>query len=509
MLILDTRTLLLVTSLISIGSAIALVAVWRAQTRQNGAGFWAIGMSFVAIASLFISARGTLSDIITLVLANTLYVLGFILIARGVRIFCGHKPLIRLDIFLPLASMVGFYYYNYIEQDLNARVVIISFAFVIVSTNVIYALLRDKTAPWRNAGFATGLVFVVFGLAHAIRGGNALFYANQQPFMDPSLASTLVFLSSIFVIGGTSITLILLTYAALESELRNISLAVNQSASSVVITNTAGNIEYVNPAFSEKTGYQENEVIGKNPRILRSKETEQEQYEELWQQLSEGKTWRGEFHNRKKNGDLFWEIASIAPVKQRNGTISHYVAVKEDITELKDAKARITYLANHDALTGLPTRRLATDRLTKALAIAKRDKSKTAMMFVDLDGFKAVNDSLGHEAGDTVLQETAKRLCDTVREVDTVARVGGDEFWIILTNFKTKRCVEKVANKVLFALNEPYFIDDVEIEISASVGITLYPDHATTPENLVKLADKAMYDVKNKGKNGYSFSTAD
>ena len=189
-----------------------------------------------------------------------------------------------------------------------------------------------------------------------------------------------------------------MTQASLESEFRIISLAVSHSASSVIITDTNGSIRYVNPAFTEKTGYLSSELIGKNPRILRSGETTREEYAVLWKTLSTGDTWRGVFHNRKKNGDLFWEMASISPVKQRNGTISHYVSVQEDITALKNAEERILHMANHDALTGLPTLRLAMDRLVSALAIAKRNKKKITILFIDLDGFKTLNDTLGHNS---------------------------------------------------------------------------------------------------------------
>lgn len=508
MLELDNRTLLVVTALVSIGSAVALVSLWRSQSRRNGAGFWASGMSCVAAASVLISGRGNIPDFISLVVANSLYVIGFLLILRGIRVFTSRPPLLFLDLGLPPITVSLFYYFNYVDQNLNIRIVVLSTAFVMICFAIVLTLVRDKNTPWRTAGFAVATIYGLFGVSHGARGVIALLSPFEHSFMYPSISSSLVFLGGIFILGGSTITLILLTHAALESELRIVSLAVNQSASSIIITDTSGSIGYVNPAFTEKTGYSSEELIGKNPRILRSGETNPKEYAALWNALSAGDTWRGEFHNRKKNGELFWEIASIAPVKQRNGKISHYVAVKEDITALKNAEERILHMANHDVLTGLPMRRLSMDRLVSALKIARRNKTKVAVLFVDIDGFKTVNDTLGHDAGDHVLKETAARLCSSVREVDTVARVGGDEFWILLTDVLDKDCITTVAEKVIKAVAAPYKLESVEVKIGASVGIALYPDHGVSPQELVKLADQAMYEIKRQGKNNYAFADA-
>jgi diguanylate cyclase (GGDEF)-like protein len=180
--------------------------------------------------------------------------------------------------------------------------------------------------------------------------------------------------------------------------------------------------------------------------------------------------------------------------------------MKEDITALKNAEERILHMANHDVLTGLPTRRLAMDRLQRSLANAKRNKTMVAVLFVNLDAFKRVNDSLGHDAGDHVLKETATRLCSCVREIDTVARVGGDEFWVVLTNMPNKKRIITIAEKLLNAAAAPYKFNSEEINIGASIGIALYPDHSPTPQGLVNLGDQAMNEIKRKGKNNYAFT---
>ncbi|PKG38066.1 GGDEF domain-containing protein [Psychromonas sp. Urea-02u-13] len=190
----------------------------------------------------------------------------------------------------------------------------------------------------------------------------------------------------------------------------------------------------------------------------------------------------------------------------QNGHISHYVAVKEDITALKKAEQRIIHMANHDVLTGLPTRRLAMDCLVSSLEKAKRKQTKMAILFIDLDGFKTVNDTLGHEAGDHVLIETATRLSTSLREGDTVARVGGDEFWIILTNISDRKCIITAAEKLLKTVATAYQYENNEINIGVSIGIALYPEHGKDPHALVNLADQAMYKIKHQGKNNYAFS---
>lgn len=506
MLELDSRTLLVVTSLISIGSAVALTALWRAQLKSNGVGFWAIGMSCVALASILISMRGVISDVLSLVLANSLYVLGFLLILRGIRKFTERARLLLFDIgILPIAAF-SFYYFNYIDPSLAIRIAVLSAAFVIICSAIIITLLPQKDEPWRNAAYAVMLVFALFALIHGARGFLALYKPIELTFMQSSAYSSIVFLSGIFIIGGIAITLILLTYSVLESQLRITSQAVEQSASSIMITDRAGIISYVNPAAIAKTGYLKEELIGQTPRILRSGEAPIEQMASLWQSISAGKPWKGEFHNRKKSGEFFWEIASIAPVKQRGGKISHFVAVKEDITGLKEAKARIQHLADHDMLTGLATRKLFMQNLVVEIAKAKENSTKVAVLFIDLDGFKSVNDSYGHNLGDQLLKHTAKRLSACLRDTDQVARIGGDEFLVLHTNFRDNKSIATATQRIGEAISTPFDIDGIQVNITASIGISVYPDHGDDMEEMVKRADQAMYKVKRQGKNNYVFA---
>ena len=279
--------------------------------------------------------------------------------------------------------------------------------------------------------------------------------------------------------------------------------AMEQCPASVTITDLEGRIEYVNPKFTEVTGYGADEVQGRNAGFLKSGHASNEIYRDLWQTVGAGKAWRGEFHNRRKNGELFWERATIAPIDGPDGKVAHYLAIKDDITAEKDYEQQLLLQANFDEITGLPNRILAIDRLGQAAARAERDKKLVGLLFVDLDNFKQVNDKLGHEAGDKMLVKAARRLNDAVRRGDTVARFGGDEFLVILPDLQMPRYAERVSAKILQAMAKPFEIEGEEFLISVSIGGTIFPDDGQDPQVLLRNADAAMYRAKEAGGDSY------
>ncbi|MCH8346206.1 MAG: PAS domain S-box protein, partial [Chloroflexi bacterium] len=416
-----------------------------------------------------------------------------------------------------------------------------------------------------------------------------------------------------------------------EDALRKLSCAVEQSPSLVIITDSNGTIQYVNPKFTQVTGYTAEEAIGKTPRILKSGETSHEEYKRLWETITSGGEWRGELHNKKKNGELYWASVTIVPVKDEEGTITHLLGVQEDITDRKraeealqeseekyrdlvenmsevlyalDKDGRITYvspvveqiggytpseligrsftefihpddlahlmesfqrtisgdlepsefriltksgeirwvrtssrpvfeedrlvglravmmditerkqaeetikhLAYHDALTDLANRTLFQDRLTVALAQARRKRRMAAVMFLDLDQFKVVNDTVGHALGDRLLQGVAERLTGLVRDGDTVARVGGDEFTLLLQEVERAEEVAEVAERVLDALRQPWELNGHEFRITASIGIAMFPNDGEDADSLLRNADTAMYRAKDQGRDNYKLYT--
>jgi diguanylate cyclase (GGDEF)-like protein/PAS domain S-box-containing protein len=292
-----------------------------------------------------------------------------------------------------------------------------------------------------------------------------------------------------------------------EEDLRKLSQAVEQSPASVMITDTEGRIEYVNPKFIELTGYGLDELLGQSPDLLRSGYTSDTQRHEQWEAIRSGREWRGELHSKKKNGELYWEYALVSPIKTPEGEISHFLSVSEDITIRKEYEERLLRRANYDDLTGLPNRFLLLDRLSGAVADARRAKRKMALMVIDLDRFKSVNDRLGHGAGDEVLRQAAERLKSCLRGGDSIARLGGDEFAALLPSLGREADVEIVASRMLEKLSDPFVVDTQEAFCTASIGATVYPIDGDDPQVLMRNADAAMYRVKETGRNGFQFFT--
>ncbi|MBA3057606.1 MAG: EAL domain-containing protein [Gammaproteobacteria bacterium] len=295
-----------------------------------------------------------------------------------------------------------------------------------------------------------------------------------------------------------------------QESLITLSAAVEQSPVSIIISDPQGLIEYVNPMFEQVSGYQRAEVIGQNPRIWSSHEKSVQEYRDMWATLLTGQTWHGEFHNRRKNGTLYWEQAAIAPIFDAQGQPIHYLAIKEDITKRKAAEAEIEHLAFYDLLTGLPNRRLLIDRLQQVLAAGTRSQRNGALLFIDIDNFKLLNETHGHQQGDVMLQQVAQRINHCVREGDTVARLGGDDFVVMLQDLSEQQSVaatqaEAVAQKILEALRQPYPFGHFTHHASASVGVALFNASRDSVDELLKRADLALYQAKDAGRNTLRF----
>ncbi len=292
-----------------------------------------------------------------------------------------------------------------------------------------------------------------------------------------------------------------------EEEMRLASLVFQNSSEGMTVTDADGTIISINPAFSQLTGYTPAEAIGKNPRILKSGRHDLGFYQAMWHELSTSGHWEGEIWNRRKNGGVYAERLTINTIYNEDGSAHRRVAQFSDITQKKASEQLIWQQANFDPLTGLPNRSMFHDRLDQEMKKARRNSSPLALLFLDLDEFKAVNDTLGHDMGDILLKEASQRLRDCVRESDTVARLGGDEFTVILTDLSEQYSVEHVAKVILLKLVEPFSLDGKLVHISVSIGITLYPEDATTLDELLKNADQAMYAAKDQGRNCYHYFT--
>lgn len=294
-----------------------------------------------------------------------------------------------------------------------------------------------------------------------------------------------------------------------EDELRLSAKVFEQNSEAIMITGADYAIVSVNRAFTQITGYSEIEAIGRNPRFLASGRQNQSFYQNFYSALERTGLWRGEIWNKRKNGEVFPQWSTVSVLRDDAGTITHYIAVFLDITERKKEEERIQYLANYDVLSGLPNRYLLNDRLDQALNLAQRHQTKLAVLFIDLDHFKNINDSLGHDIGDELLKAVAQRLKACLRRSDTIARQGGDEFIALLGDLNSEDEVTFVAEKMIESLRSEFKIAELQLSISLSIGVSIYPDDGETAVQLLRNADMAMYRAKDSGRNQFQYYEAE
>lgn len=278
---------------------------------------------------------------------------------------------------------------------------------------------------------------------------------------------------------------------------------IENAAEGIMITDARAIIRSVNPAFERTTGYPAAEAIGHTPALLKSGHHGKRFYREMWAALNKAGHWQGEIWNRNKNGETYPEWLSISAVRDSRQRVSHYVGIFSDAHTQEYILERLHYLAYYDGLTGLPNRRLFLDRLNMSISHARRDRHKLAVMFVDLDQFKQVNDTLGHSVGDGLLMGVTERMKSCLRDEDTLSRLAGDEFTVILPAIHHPDDASNVAEKFLECYARPLNIDGHELRVTASIGIVIYPDDGEDAESLLQHADTAMYRIKGSGRNGY------
>lgn len=290
-----------------------------------------------------------------------------------------------------------------------------------------------------------------------------------------------------------------------EKKLAILSHALQQSANGIIITDSSGVIEYVNQAFVKINGFSEAELIGTTPKKMKSGLNSPELYEEMWSTISQGYTWKGEFKNRKKDGAIYWCFETISPIFDDNNNITHYIGIIEDIQDRKTTEEHIRHLAKFDPLTNLPNRNFFRDELENKINQANSTNQTFGLLYIDLDRFKMVNDSLGHTVGDKLLQQLAERFTAINDQNHFIVRLGGDEFAVITALVESKQEIETFAQTIHEAIKMPFSIENNDIYMTASIGIALYPQDGENSELLVKSADMAMYGAKINGKNTYLF----
>jgi diguanylate cyclase (GGDEF)-like protein/PAS domain S-box-containing protein len=358
-------------------------------------------------------------------------------------------------------------------------------------------------------GAITGMHYTAMAAAYFVRDGVAV---SPDDGMNPVFLATVVIAGSGLLIGVVLASTVAVRYLDVARRLRIANDDLRESASvfgntaeGIMITDVSGRILRVNAAFSRVTGYDAGDVVGKSPQMLRSGRHDSDFYRALWARLSESGHWQGEIWNRRKNGDVYPELLTINAIRNDTGAIVKYVGIFRDISLIKRTQTELEHMAHYDMLTGLPNRALLGERLDHALDRTRRTGEELAVLVLDLDGFKTVNDSLGHPAGDCLLQVVAERLSTVLRAEDTVARLGGDEFAVILEDIKQSADTAEVARKMLECLADPIDLGGNSALITGSIGIALHPRDGADSTALLKAADTAMYESKQGGRNTFHF----
>mgnify|MGYP002640800102 CR=1 FL=1 len=294
-----------------------------------------------------------------------------------------------------------------------------------------------------------------------------------------------------------------------EQELQLSTKVFENSSEGIIITDAQTNILKVNDSFTKITGYSRDELIGQKPSILGSNWHDEKFYESMWKSLKKDSIWEGEIKDRRKSGELYVNLSTLIMIKNDDNKTTNYIGINRDITNVKKTQDHIMSLAYHDSLTQLPNRALFYDRLKQNIKYCERNEIKMAVLFIDLDNFKVVNDTHGHHTGDLLLQKVSTLLKDSIRTSDTVSRLGGDEFTVILSQINTKKDIQVLANKITTKLQEPILVNDLALQVGSSIGAAIYPDDTEDIDSLIEMADIAMYKAKNNGKNCLKFFEAD
>lgn len=350
---------------------------------------------------------------------------------------------------------------------------------------------EDVLYAWRGA-----MKGMQYEIEHRVQSGNKTRWIKQRttltrgPRGEPSIVT-----GTIQDITSRKET---------EARLHLAAKVFESSGEAIMITDSDSKIVAINQAFTEITGYEESELLGNNPGVLESGLHEHEFFRSMWKDIEDKGNWQGEIWNKRKNGQIFPMWMKLYKLTDERGSTVNYISVANDISEHKRTEKNIQFLAHYDVLTGLPNRVLLKDRAVQMMAAAQRDGQKFALMFLDLDRFKYVNDTMGHAAGDKLLQEVARRLTECIREGDTVSRIGGDEF-ILLLRDTGEVGASRVAEEALRILKAEFVIEGIHLSSHASVGISIYPTHAGDIDTLIRHADMAMYHAKGEGRNNYQF----
>lgn len=512
MYLFDIRTMLIAGAFSEIITASVLVIFWKsARSRFDGIGLIALSFCINIAAWLLPAFRGeNIPDFFTMVIPNTLAVGGAYLTFLGLERFTGCRTRQAFNIMALTAFPFIHSYFLYIEPSLNMRTLILFTGMGIFFSQNAFLLLVRVGAHDLYYTIMTGRVYIALTILCCLH--------IIQLLLNPSPASDFLKVGdadALFLIALLMLSL-LLTFSIIMMVNRRLLAAIHEQEEkyakafyyapyAIIIKRRLDEVILeVNAGFSKMTGFSNEEVVGKSVRDIKIWDKERDHMLVMEEILKTGKVEEREIIFRKKSGEELVGLYSAEPIIV-NGE-EYILSSINDITERKHIEEKIQRLANHDALTDLPSLRLANDRLFMAMCSAKRDGSKVAVFFLDLDGFKSINDNYGHKSGDDVLQQIASRLATAMRSTDTVARIGGDEFLIIAAELKDAADAAIIASNIINTFSDPIDIERGTVEVTASIGISIFPDDSEDPDTLIKLADDTMYRIKKSGKNSFQFA---
>jgi len=509
----DMRTIVLTGMVTEIISTVVIVALWlQNRKRFPGMALLAAGFAMQTAGWLLVIPRGFIPDFLSMVVSNTIVIAGAFSGYAGLARFV-EKRSRHIGNWLLLAVFPFIHsYYLFIEPSLTARSLNTSIVLGIFFFQYTWLLLYSANPDIRRFTKWVGLFYGLSCLTCCVRIAQLIFSpARSNDYLHSSGADVLTMLIFQILLMFLTYSLALMVnkrlLANIQNEEEKFSKAFHSSPYAIFLGRLSDRkIFEVNDGFVRITGYRPDEAMAKSTLDLHLWDREEERTLIMEDLIRQGRVQGRETPFRKKSGEIFIGLYSAEIITIYGEKC--VLASIDDITERKRAEEQIRHLANHDALTDLPSMRLAQDRFLMAANLVRRNKTKVAVMFIDLDGFKAVNDTFGHEAGDHVLRQVAGRLLSSVRETDTVARAGGDEFILIIPEIHAQENASQIAAKVIEILSRSIDFNGGEAVVGASVGIAIYPDHGENMDELVRQADDAMYRAKKAGKNRFYFSAA-
>ena len=507
----DIRTVFAFQVLIYLVSLIVLTQAWlQNRSRYKGLGYWALLMCFTSLAYLLVSLRGSISDILSIILGNMMLLLAVSLLLKGLKLFMGENGSCTANYFLIAAALAVISYFTFVSPDIRMRIFMVNGTYLLIFGQVMMILRRNRAKCLNSAIVPLEISVAAIIILNLVRILGQFFYPSQsQNLFSQNLTDQIFVVAHTLAVTYLVMNLTLLISGRLLAEVKAEEAKFNKlfhnAPYAVAITNAkTGTVMEINDEMLELMGYKLGEVRGRDSISL-GVWADPEQRSKVIAELMAGSEIDGlELDFKGRGGKLVHTLFSASMVTI-NGE-EHIISSMKDISEINNLKLRLQEMATHDFLTGLPNRALFHDIISRQLAHAARTSERFAVMMFDIDGFKSINDTYGHDVGDKVLIAVAERLRGFVRASDFVARHGGDEFMLLVTGVRDEADLQRAGERLLNAFEEAFDVDGMLLPIKISVGVAAYPESGRDFNQILKRADEALFAVKREGKNAIKFA---